>query len=196
MQIYFTRWAELSVSSPSLANTDGFITEFYMICYNTFSAISYLREDTLPECNGLCWKEGQIVLQQAMSRVISPVLLLDAGSNSLYLLFTLLYYPHTSFVNRSSDHFGGLGSQLSGHQSDLQQLGVMQTHKHHHSDHQRRISHILTSHHFTDPGHTCPWYPDTGALELSNNMISKIYNNIFPLCLIAKYDWRDVLCGN
>ena len=85
MQIYFTRWAELSVSSPSLANTDGFITEFYMICYNTFSAISFLREDTLLECNGLCWKEGQIVLQRAMSRVISPVLLLDAGSNSLYL---------------------------------------------------------------------------------------------------------------
>ena len=71
---------------PSLANTDGFITEFYMICYNTFSAISYLREDTLSEYNGLCWKEeGQIVLQRAMSRVISRVLLLNAGSNSLYL---------------------------------------------------------------------------------------------------------------
>ena len=40
--------------SPSLANTDGFITEFYMICYNTFSAISYLRVDTLLECNRLC----------------------------------------------------------------------------------------------------------------------------------------------
>ena len=31
----------ISLSSPSLANTDGFITEFYMICYNTFSKISY-----------------------------------------------------------------------------------------------------------------------------------------------------------
>ena len=155
MQIYFTRWAKLSVSSPSLANTDGFITEFYMICYNTFSAISFLREDTLLECNRLCWKEGQIVLQRAMSRVISPVLLLNAGSNSLYL---------HSFIALTLTLHLLTGAMTTLEASALRSQGINQTSSSSVSCRHTNIisvitslaSHNLTSHHFTDPGHTCP----------------------------------------
>ena len=97
----------ISLSSPSLANTDGFITEFYMICYNTLSTKYYFKRR---HCR-LCFiREGQIVLQQAMSPVISPVLLLNAGSNSLYLHSFIALTLH--LLRRSNDHFGVPGSRI------------------------------------------------------------------------------------
>ena len=108
MQIYFTRWAKLSVSPPPvlpilmdlLQNFTWFVTTLFR------QNIIFKRR----HCR-LCFiREGQIVLQQAMSPVISPVLLLNAGSNSLYLHSFIALTLH--LLRRSNDHFGVPGSQI------------------------------------------------------------------------------------
>ena len=66
------------------------------------------------------------MLQQAMSRVISPVLLLNAGSNSLYLHSFIALTLHLLTGAMTTLEAPALRASIR-----LQQLGVMQTHKHH-----------------------------------------------------------------
>ena len=69
------------------------------------------------------------MLQQAMSPVISPVLLLNAGSNSLYLHSFITLTLH--LLKGALTTLESLDLGFPGYQSGLQQLGVIQTHKHH-----------------------------------------------------------------
>ena len=122
------------------------------------------------------------MLQQAMSRVISPVLLLNAGSNSLYL---------HSFIALTLHLLTGAMTTLEA--PALRSQGINQTPAARcHADTQTS-SHLITSPASHIPPFHGPWSHVpviSWTLELTNNMIYIKLQHLsfcFPLCLIAKY---------
>lgn len=164
MQIYFTRWAKLSVSPPPvlpilmdlLQNFTWFVTTLF-------------RQYYIFLAKTLCWSvidcvlqgKGQIVLQQALSPVISPLLLLNAGSNSLYL---------HSFITLTLHLLKGAAMTTleSLYIAQILRLSIRPPTARCHTNTQTSsllwsLFPLLTSHHFTDPGHTCHDILDSGA---------------------------------
>ena len=140
MQIYFTRWAKLSVSPPVLPilmdllqNFTWFVTA--LLCRNiTFGT----RHSVVIDFVG---REGQIALQQVrcLQWLAGFYCLVPGQTVCIYTpllpsLFTFIYY------NSSNDHFRGPGSE-SKYQSGLTPGCVIPTHKHHQIWSDSHISH-------------------------------------------------------